>query len=233
VREYKIREGSMYSGIHTIYENESDFRINVSNPDTKLFRWAESDFNNYGIGDYVVAEDGFVVQILGIREMKTKKERKGRTVFIRFPMGTFAVYEKADGTVYYPRFYAQFTTGDKGSASGRSRNNFTGNVDEAKKRFAHLLFKGFDKREAFRIAFAYYKFLTPSQIEGKITKLLKDEMVLTELKRLLEPQKKKLQTMFSDDIMLNHIDQLLSNCRKGTAEHRKNIELVLSLRGII
>ncbi len=46
-------------------------------------------------------------------------------------MSTFAVYEKANRTVTYPWFYAMFTTGDKASAGGRSRTNFTGNADEA------------------------------------------------------------------------------------------------------
>jgi hypothetical protein len=137
MREYTVREGSMYSGTHTIYENEVEFRSNTSNPDIKLHRWATDDFKDYQVGDYVQAEDGYLVQLLALKEMKSKKQRKGRTVFIRFPMGTFAVYEKADGTVHYPRFYAQFTTGDKGSASGRSRSNFTGSKDEAKRRFAN------------------------------------------------------------------------------------------------
>jgi len=233
MREYRVREGSIYSGIHYLYENVDEFNSHITNPDVKLYNWGVDDYKLFQVGDYVIAEDGYLVQILAIREMKSKKERKGKAVFIRFPMGTFAVYEKANGTIYYPRFFAMFTTGDKGSAGGRSRNNFSGNADEAKKRFAHLIYKGFDKREAFRVAFAYYKFLTPSQIEGKITKLLKDDLVLTELRNLLETQKDKLDKKFSDSMLLNHIELLLNNCRKGSAEHRKNIEFVLALRGII
>ncbi len=178
MREYTIREGSMYSGVHIIYENEIEFHSNNPNSNVKLYKWAVDDFREYQVGDYVIAEDGYIVQILAIREMKTKKQRKGKTVFIRFPMGTFAVYEKVDGSVHYPRFYAQFTSGDKASASGRSRSNFTGSKDEAKKRFANLIFNGIDSRTAYRLAFSYKRIITNSQIDKKITNMLKDEIVI-------------------------------------------------------
>jgi len=153
------------------------------------------------VGEYVQAEDGYVVQILVIKEMKSKKQRKGRTVFIRFPMGTFAVYEKADGTVKYPRFYAMFTAGDKASAGGRSRTIFTGNADEAKKRFATLIAEGFDHKDAFRTAFNYYRWLTPSQIEKKITKLFRDSVVIQELRELLQPYNDSIKNTFSDKLL--------------------------------
>ena len=55
LREYNIREGSMYAGTHIIYENESEFRQHISNPDIKLHRWAIDDFRDYQVGDYVIA----------------------------------------------------------------------------------------------------------------------------------------------------------------------------------
>ncbi len=233
MREYTIREESMYSGIHLLYENEKEFRSSLPHTNVKLHTWAVDDYREYTVGDYIQAEDGYIVQILVIKEMKSKKQRKGRTVFIRFPMGTFAVYEKADGTVNYPRFYAQFTTGDKGSAGGRSRSNFTGSKDEAKRRFANMIFQGFDKRNAFRIAFDYYRIITPSQIEGKITKLLQDKLVLSELRKLMDPQQVILKKEFPDDMLLSHIKELLKYCKKGSPQHRKSIEFILALRGIV
>jgi hypothetical protein len=106
MREYVIREGSMYAGTHNVYENPDECRSALKNPDMIIRKWAVDNYKKYEVGDYLQAEDGYVVQILAIREMKSKKQRQGRTTFIRFPMGTFAVYEKADRTVNYPRFYA-------------------------------------------------------------------------------------------------------------------------------
>lgn len=232
MREYVIRNGSMYSGNHYLYESTDEFRYKISSSNVKLYRWAIDDFRNYQVGDYVLAEDGYVVQILAIKEMKSRKERKGKTVFIRFPMGTFAVYEKADGSVHYPRFYAQFTTGDKGSASGRSRCNFTGMKDEAKKRFANLIFSGIDSRTAYRTAFNYKRFITNSQIDKKITEIMKDKIVIQELRDLSKPVQDKIDNLFSVDKLINHLESLLNSCKKGSAAHRENLRFILKLRGL-
>jgi hypothetical protein len=233
MREYSIREGSMYAGTHNVYENPDECRASLNNPELKIHKWNVDNYRNFQVGDYVQAEDGYIVQILAIREMKSKKKRKGRCLFIRFPMGTFAVYERVDGTVNYPRFYAQFTTGDKGSVGGRSRTNFTGNADEAKKRFANLIVEGFEHKDAFRAAFGYYRILTPSQIEKKITKLFKDKVVIEELRQLIEPYNDSIKNTFSDELLLKHLSDLLSKCNKGSAAHRENIRFILTLRGIL
>jgi len=233
MREYVIREGSMYAGTHNVYENPDECRSVIQNPGINIHKWGVDDYKQFQVGEYVQAEDGYVVQILVIREMKSKKQRKGRTTFIRFPMGTFAVYEKADGTVNYPRFYAMFTAGDKASAGGRSRSNFTGNADEAKKRFATLVAEGFDHKDAFRTAFGHYRILTPSQIEKKITKLFKDDVVIQELRELIQPYNDSIKNIFSDKLLLKHLKDLLSNCKQGTAEHRENLMFIMALRGII
>jgi len=47
MREYTIREGSMYSGTHFIYENEDEFQANISNSTVKLYSWAVNDFRDY------------------------------------------------------------------------------------------------------------------------------------------------------------------------------------------
>ena len=232
MREYNIRETNMYAGTHIIYENETEFRQHISNPDIKLHRWAVDDFRDYQIGDYIQAEDGYITQILDIKEMKSKKERKGKTIFIRFPMGTFAVYEKADGSIHYPRFYAQFTQGDKGSASGRSRCNFTGSKDEVKRRFANLIYDGIDSRTAYRLAFGYKRIITNSQIDRKITDMMKNEVVIQELKRLSKPVRDKYNELFSADRIIKQLEMLLDNSRKGSTAHRENLKLILRLRGL-
>ena len=223
----------MYAGTHNVYENADECRSVLKNPNMIIHKWGVDDYKQYEIGNYVQAEDGYVVQILVIREMKSKKQRKGKTTFIRFPMGTFAVYEKADGTVNYPRFYAMFTAGDKASAGGRSRSNFTGNADEAKKRFANLIVEGFDHKDAFRTAFNYYRWLTPSQIEKKITKLFRDSVVIEELRELIQPYNDSINNKFPDKLLIRHLDDLLNNSAKGSTQHRENLRFIMALRGII
>lgn len=59
MREYVIRNGSMYSGTHYIYENVEEFRKEITSDKIKLFKWGEDDFREYATGDYVIAEDGY------------------------------------------------------------------------------------------------------------------------------------------------------------------------------
>ena len=59
MREYTVREGSMYSGTHFIYENEEEFQSKVSVSGVKLNKWAIDDFRKYQVGDYIEAEDGY------------------------------------------------------------------------------------------------------------------------------------------------------------------------------
>ena len=126
-----------------------------------------------------------------------------------------------------------FTAGDKASAGGRSRTNFTGSLDEAKKRFANLIVEGFEHKDAFRTAFGHYRVLTPSQIEKKITKLFKDKIVIQELRELIQPYNDSIKNTFSDKLLLKHLQDLLNNCKQGSAEHRENLMFIMALRGII
>jgi hypothetical protein len=232
MREYTIRGSSMYAGTYPIYENEEEFKKHTESSNVNLYKWATDNLMNYQPGDYLICEDGYIVPILSIKEMKTKKQRVGKAVFIKVPNGTFAIYQRADGSIHYPRLYGQFTRGDKGSASGRSRCNFTGSKDEAKKRFAILMYQGIDSRTAYRLAFSYKRIITNSQIDRKITSMIKDEVVIQELKTLSKPVRDKFNELFSADIIVKQLEMLLDNCRKGSTAHREHLKLILRLRGL-
>ena len=53
MREYVIRNGSMYFDTHYLYENMDEFRKEIPSDKIKLSKWGKDDFKEYTTGDYV------------------------------------------------------------------------------------------------------------------------------------------------------------------------------------
>ena len=47
MREYVIREGSMYAGTHNVYENADECRTVLINPGINIHKWAVDDYRKY------------------------------------------------------------------------------------------------------------------------------------------------------------------------------------------
>lgn len=231
MREFYLRPGTKYAGIHNVYEGYEEFRKHE--PVAKLHKWARDDVRQAQIGDWVEAEDGLIVQLLQKYQVPKNPEpdRPVVTAF-RFPMGTFGARQRKDGTTKYPQFYAQFVKADKGTMANSSRS--TRSRDYNKVKFAALISAGMDARKAIRIAFPECRgFLTQHQIETKILRLLMDEVVRGELSEHAKEFKDEAQKLIPLERLLDEIKEYFDNVKKGTAEHKKAIEFGMEMHDVL
>lgn len=229
MREYLLREGTKYAGVHTIYDTIEEFHRLM--PVAVVWKWAIDDLiNKAEIGDWIQAEDGYITQLLNRYPIKTKDKPVAVHAF-RFAMGTFGVRIRVDGTARYPQFYAQFTTADKGSMGGKCRA--LRSQDFNKIRFAMMVLAGMDPRKAYRAAFKNYTFLTINQIDHKIMRLFMDEVVRNEIKQSViafkDDIKKKIPMSKVIDKIISHFDDV----KAGSGEEQKAIEFMMEIHDVV
>lgn len=227
MRIFHCRPGTKFAGDHKIFENKEECLKEI--PNAKIWRWAIDDMLPAEIGDWVQAEDGYVVQILD-RYMMTNKKTQLTTFAYRFPMCTQGVSERKDGTYRYPQFYAQFTTGSKGSFSQRPRS-FRSN-EYSKIRFAALIIAGVPPTLALKQSSNDFRFKTQHQIESKIRRLLMDPLVQNEMKKNVEAFKDKLKGNITMDQIVERITSHWKHVKSGSAQELKAIHFMLEVHDI-
>jgi len=216
MREYNRRSGSKIILTANIYESVDEF---VSlNPDKELKRWGDITITE---SDYVIADDGYIVPCLSRRLYKTTTHL---LFYFKFPMGTFCITEYKSKK-YIPAFYAMYSkpklTGI-GNGHGRDYNQ--------KIRFATYIMAGFDIGEAYKRCYPN-GIIGSNQALRKGIDLMKDGIVKLELKNQLESFTSKLKDNFTEERLIDELEQLLSKSRKGSMAHRQNLELILQLTG--
>jgi len=206
MREFHRRKKGEIILTGIIYDNKEECPYSVK-------RWAEDEIV---IGDWVIADDGFVLQCLNIKEYVNKK--KYRIKLFKFVIGTFYQLARPSKT-YYQSFYGQFTRPNlyrigTTATSGQGR----------KKIFAKLFLSGIPLRKATFEAFG------TNNISYGLT-MLNDKTVKLEFKNELESFMSKLKDNFTEDRLIDELEELLSKSRKGSMAHRQNLELILQLTG--
>src|SRR4030067_1958872 len=147
MRYFCCRPGTFYEGEHTIYESRKEFID--TNPSLKYFQWNRCNVEELQNGDWIEAEDGYIVQLLKIVPRYNKSSQL--TYFVRVPMGTFTIYKRADGTYKWARFYAMFSNGDSNSASNKMRGNLPKTTEIVK--FSTYVIAGIHPIKAFKAVF--------------------------------------------------------------------------------
>jgi len=115
MREFNIRKG-VFEGIHIIYDSVKEYyEDNFPNP-SKPIRWGSTmDLEK---GDFVISDDGYVLRVLSTRIFPNARAISGQySLAIRFPMGTWVLYKRKDGSIKANNFYAQFASQNKSSMS--------------------------------------------------------------------------------------------------------------------
>lgn len=227
IREYKIYSG-LYEGIHLIFDNQQE--LLEKHPNIKIWEWHDGNVDLYEAGDWMKAEDGFYIQILHIRKMIRKSDNYNINTFIRFPVGTFCVYRKKTGGFTYPKMLASISNLDTSSISGKYRNL---NRDVMLKiKFASYILAGIDPGKAYILAYQPMQTLTPYQYNRKALTLMADEVVKKEIKTQVQTFHSQINETFSIERIINALDELLAFSKKGTKDHRENIELIMELKGL-
>lgn len=227
IREYTVNSG-LYKGIHFIFDNSEELLKKF--PNINIWKWRDNQFDSYEVGDWVKADDGYYIQILNIRKLYTKKDKYNINTFVRFPVGTFCVYRKRAGGFNYPKLLASISKLDTSSISGYYRNLDRDVMQKVK--FASYVLAGVEPGKAYILAFKPMQALTTYQYKRKAITLMADEIVKHEIKTQLQHFNSKVDDVFSVERIINELDLLIKSSRKGSKDHRENLELIMDLKGL-
>lgn len=233
MREFEVRRGN-YTGKHIIYDNIKEAMDNgikyIVSP------WYRPDAQ---IGDWCVADDGYVLQLLHKNKMINKRHTSGQyTVYYRFCTGTVYVYYGRNGKTHIKNFYGAVANSNKSALGGTPTVGRY--MTNKKKYFVTLLATGLDPYSAYIKAYKTNQMFTKSAsyIWRQIDLLLNDPLVRKELMKELKPTIKLLEeeirkeTGFENlqDWLVNELSTLLTKS-KGLRpkDRRDNIRLVVTL----
>lgn len=225
-RKYRIVAGKL-AGEYFLFWNREECRryLEEIGSTAKIWTWNEDDPDNYEVGDYIEALDGYCTPLLKRRYFKN------RATALTFPNGTFITYKrKKDDTVHFPRLYGQFTAGVRRySGSTKPCRGFISS--KGKLLFVSFLIGGIDPYEAYRMAFNPKSHYTANQLRGKIQELLMDEEIREYMTEALAPFKDKLEGQFNDDRLIEEIVEYFDNAKKGTKDHLAGIKFIMEALG--
>ena len=226
-REFIIKNGK-YAGSYKIYWNRHIFRL--FDQDSYLFNWLNDNIDDVNIKDgyyndkevYIESMDGIVMRLL---EKIRKVDKKGRIFyFCKFPTTYVYYYYRVDGKKVHRNFYGNFMY--TGNSTLRQYGEKITNKQKAL--FVTLVLNKVDIYEAYKIATGKrsYNFAT---LNKRIMDMLNDKIVKKELSIQLQEFNNKLNEYFTDEMILKELKSLIENSRKGTLAHRENIKLILEL----
>lgn len=225
MRKFFVRNGNKHQGIHNIYESAEEFHKDF--PGWEIFKWARDDYTRLKDGMWVESEDGYILECLAFRKLTNKS---GQTTFVyRFPNYLGTVYIRTDGTPKFSKFYGNITSLDSSSMSKFRR---IGNP-EVKIKFAAFVAAGLPLRKAYYLAFSKKNSKPISVSDNTLLRLMNDKLVINQLKDHLAIFRDKIDDKFSVQRLIDEIDTLLTSCTKGSDAHRKNIQFVMDLKGML
>jgi len=186
MRIHTIRRGN-HKGEHIIYDNPGE--ANSNGIDKIMAPWHRTDTQT---GDWVVSDDGYVVQVLKRYTLKNKRHISGQyTDCFMFPQGTFTVYYGRNGYKKIKNFYAQMSSNNRTSL-GNDTSSLGRYLTIRKKEFVTLMGFGYDAYTSYIKAFNV-KNSNIGYITIQINKLLTDERVQGALMEALKPFMEKVE----------------------------------------
>jgi len=199
MREFTVRKGS-FAGTHKIYDSvEEAKKYKISDIKSP---WWNPDVH---VGDWVVADDGYVVQCLSRFKLPNKRARNGQyTDCFRFPMGlSYIYYGVKTNTV--KNFYAQTANTSKSSLGNTSKLGKFMTI--RKKEFVVLISLGYDPYTAYVKAFKVQR-STPQHIQSQINKLLDDPLIREALMEALKPYMQQVQDKVKEITGVSDLNEL-------------------------
>jgi len=178
-RQVRVRRGK-HAGFHTIYNSVLAFKTEHANTEPK-HPWWESE-----VGDWVIADDGFIVQVLDKYELVNKKYHKDRhlmttckTYVYIFCNKTTSAYVRKDGSVHASRYLGSYVSLERNHMSN-NYNPLGKSLTERKKQFIMYIVAGHTPAIAYMKA--YKKPFSIAKRNG-YRLAMQDEQVMSELER--------------------------------------------------
>lgn len=228
MRVFNVRdERSPFVGEHIIYDTVEEFRQKYGE-DYPLRKWGEGKIEELKAGDWVIADDGYVVQVLRVKVFP--HWTGSLTFFVRMPMGTFAVYHTKSQGWKWRQMMAQFGLPQKSSIGHRGRMYNVSVMQKVK--FATMFLSGVSMITAVKVVYPMAKKLTYNQLLIKAAHLMDDKIVQAELKNQVSNFTEDVGSKFDDERIVKELDLLLERSKKGTDAHRCNIQFIMELRGM-
>lgn len=201
---------------HPIFDSYDEFKTHY--PDIEPLMWYNKDIRK---DNWVLTDDSRVMKCLKIVAKVnpvTKEITKG---YYFFPNGTYCVYPHHRIPALYADYMKPIVEPDK------RKYYFT---DDEVKIIVKLIVTGHTILDSCFIAKPKSKKKT---IKFLLTDLAENPKFKEYMKAELTEFNNALEERFSDEMLLGHIEDLLSHSRKGTQSHRENIMFVMALRGMI
>jgi hypothetical protein len=227
MRTFTVRSGK-FKGEHLIF-NDVQEAIDNKMP-TPISPWYEGD-----VGNWVVADDGYVLQILNRYQLKNRRHINGQhTISYRFCNGTAYVYWDKNNIPHPHNFYGAVAHTNKNSLGNTPK---TGRyMNSNKKLFVSLVAEGMNPFMATIKAFPSI-YGNHRSIITKVEKLLNDEQVKVALMEAMAPFIEKVESTLKEKTGYNDIveyvtDQLvalMADSDVSIKDKRENIKLVISL----
>lgn len=227
MREYWVKNGR-YTGKHLIYDNPQEYLKLF--PDRKLRRWSEDPITEMSIGDYIRADDDFVVQILNIYPRENLRD-KTITYFVRFPMCSVYAYRRRDLTWKHQNLYAMYSYPNKNSLSNVI-NGLSGK-SERKIKFVLLLMSGYSLIHSYRIAYNEKSAISIDKVIYRVRTLLTDKIVKDEIMKQLQELEDKLRGKITLDDFINKIKGHWDAVELGSSQELNAIKAIGQMAGFI
>ncbi|MCL6099801.1 MAG: hypothetical protein M1391_14640 [Bacteroidetes bacterium] len=213
MRIFTVRKG-LFMGEHTIYDSPSEFYTEHPS-DFILKKWSDTAIEK---NDWVIADDGYVIQCLGKRKFNNKWNYP--TAAYRFCIGTFTHYHGKSGIKVHCMYAAVTQIKDRSSI---------GEYKGQDKLFILYVKSGFSLYEAYHKAFNRYP--TQHQLDKVINKnrgALMDALTQMQNNICTRVQKNNGQTVA--EIFENKIvDMILAVPQLPLKEARETIKFVSAI----
>ena len=236
MRIFTVRRG-LYKGEHIIYDNPGEANAHGI-MDIKI-PWHHA---KVGAGDWVVSDDGYVVQCLRRYPLTNPRHKSGQwTDVFQFPQGLFTVYHGKGNKLTIKNFYAQLSYSNRTSL-GSETSSLGKFLTIRKKEFVTLMGLGYDAYSSYVKAFNI-KNRNLGYITIQVNRLLSDERVqdalMDALRPFMEKVEKKISTLskgeYSDieQLAVDRTADLLLSTPKSIKDKALVLKLTFDLFGKI
>jgi hypothetical protein len=231
MRIFSVRKGK-YQGAHKIYDT-LDEAIKDGVPEI-FDPWYH---HKVRAGDWVKADDGYVIQLLAKYKLKNKRHKSGQyTQVYRFCNGTFWVYFDKDGNPHPQNFYGAVANNNKSSLGNTPR--LGRNLTIKKKEFLSYIEAGYDPYQAAKKAYRLQN-RPLSSITRLINDLLDDNNVKKEMRRMasrfmdeVEKEIKEKTGMSLREFFVHQTTKLLTDSKLNSSKNfKQNLEFGVKLFG--